>query len=285
MGAVAGLHFFNPVDRMELVEVVRTEACEEDVIRRLLEFVRSLGKTPIVTSDKPGFLVNRVLFPYLGEAVRMVSEGHSAAQLDRELCRFGMPMGPLELIDQVGVDIASHVAKSLGDVQPDSIASANLLQDMAGHGWLGKKANRGFYEYRDGKRHGENSAIVSGRRPKHPAYEFIDDGLTDVQRRLVYPILNEAVHCLDELVVSDAWIVDLGMVLGTGFAPMRGGPLRMIDTLGIRTVQHNLTGLMQLYGERFKPADGIQRLSRSKALFFERSVSTDLNPQLAPSSS
>ena len=92
-------------------------------------------------------------------------------------------------------------------------------------------------------------------------------------------------HCLDELVVSDAWIVDLGMVLGTGFAPMRGGPLRMIDTLGIRTVQHNLTGLMQLYGERFKPADGIQRLSRSKALFFERSVSTDLNPQLAPSSS
>lgn len=273
MGSVAGLHFFNPVDRMELVEVVRTEACEEHVVQRLLEFVRLLGKTPIVTSDKPGFLVNRVLFPYLGEAVRMVSEGHRPRQVDRELVRFGMPMGPLELIDQVGVDIASHVANSLAEVQPEATAAAQLLANMAGQGWLGKKSNRGFYEYRDGKRLGENSLVIAAHRPSHPSYEFVNDGLSDVQRRLVYPILNEAVHCLDEFVVSDAWVVNLGMVLGTGFAPMHGGPLRLIDSLGVRTVQHNLTGLTQLYGERFKPADGLQRLSRSKGRFFGDLVS------------
>jgi 3-hydroxyacyl-CoA dehydrogenase/enoyl-CoA hydratase/carnithine racemase len=280
LGQVAGLHFFNPVDRMELVEVVRTEASDEQTIKRLLEFVKSLGKTPIVTSDKPGFLVNRVLFPYLGEAVRMVSEGYSIQSIDRELRSFGMPMGPLELLDQVGIDIASHVAQSLAVVQPDAGVPAGLLSEMASTGWLGKKSKLGFYDYR-GKRSRPNGHFTSLPRSLPGTYSFIDDQMTPTQRRLVYAMLNEAVHCLDEQVVSEPWMVDLGMVLGTGFAPMHGGPLRLIDSLGLLTVQHNMLGLAQLHGPRFAPADGINRLTRSRGQFLKQPAVT--LPQPAPS--
>jgi 3-hydroxyacyl-CoA dehydrogenase/enoyl-CoA hydratase/3-hydroxybutyryl-CoA epimerase len=251
-----------------LVEVVRTEATSEHTLQLLLEFVKKLGKTPIVTSDKPGFLVNRILFPYLGEAVRMVSSGFSIAQIDSELRTFGMPMGPLELLDQVGIDIASHVARSLMDILPDTQLPADFLADMAGRGLLGKKSKLGFYDYRSGKQPTPNSDIVHRPCSTTPYYEFLDDGLTNVQRRLVYALLNEAVHCLDEQVVAEPWMVDMGMVLGTGFAPMLGGPLRLIDSLGIATVRHNMSGLAQMYGERFKPADGIERLARNKSRFF-----------------
>ncbi len=280
LGQVAGLHFFNPVDRMELVEVVRTEASDEPTIKRLLEFVKSLGKTPIVTSDKPGFLVNRVLFPYLGEAVRMVSEGYSIREIDRELRSFGMPMGPLELLDQVGIDIARHVAQSLAVVQPDAAVPDGLLSEMASTGWLGKKTKLGFYDYR-GKRSCPNGHFAPLHRPMPLNYSFIDDQLTPTQRRLVYAMLNEAVHCLDEQVVAEPWMVDLGMVLGTGFAPMHGGPLRLIDSLGLLTVQHNMLGLAQRHGTRFTPADGINRLTRSRGQFLKQPPVAP--PQPAPS--
>ncbi|MEZ6134662.1 MAG: 3-hydroxyacyl-CoA dehydrogenase NAD-binding domain-containing protein [Pirellulaceae bacterium] len=283
-GQVAGLHFFNPVDKMDLVEVVRTEATSEETLQSLLEFVKRLGKTPIVTSDKPGFLVNRILFPYLGEAVRMVASGFSIAQIDDELRRFGMPMGPLELLDQVGIDIASHVACALTDILPDSQVPADFLADMAGRGLLGKKSKLGFYDYRSGKLPTPNGDIVHRPCSTTPHYEFLEDGLSNVQRRLIYALLNEAVHCLDEQVVAEPWMVDLGMVLGTGFAPLHGGPLRLIDSLGIATVQHNMTGLAQVYGDRFKPADGIDRVARNKSRFLSDggSMMQDVNKHHQP---
>lgn len=263
----AGLHFFNPVERMELVEVVRTEATDENHLAPLLEFVRALGKTPIVTSDKPGFLVNRVLFPYLGEAVRMVSEGYDIPQIDQQMKRFGMPMGPLKLIDQVGVDIAAHVAQSLSAIQPEADVPSRLLSHMADRGWLGMKAERGFYCYENASGNETNPRIPRDALTPPLGLEFRRDGMTSTQRRMVYAILNEAVHCLDEFVVAEPWMVDLGMVLGTGFAPMYGGPLRLIDLLGPPVVLHNMQTLAVAYGRRFDPADGLVRAVRRKETF------------------
>ncbi len=272
---VAGFHFFNPVDRMELVEVVRTEMTDDATVVRLLELARQLGKTPIVTSDKPGFLVNRVLFPYLGEAVRMVADGFAVARIDRELKDFGMPMGPLELIDQVGVDIASHVASGLRKIQLDADVPAAYLADMADRKWLGKKSRVGFYLW--GKRQQPNPELIqgSGQVPRLGDFEF--DGLTDIQRRLIYPLVNEAIHCLDEQVVAQPWMVDLGLVLGTGFAPHRGGPLRMADGIGAARLLHNMRNLEQSLGRRFAAADGLlSRASRGTRFFVPSSVSDPL---------
>lgn len=264
---VVGLHFFNPVDRMDLVEIVRTESASESTIARALEFVHTLGKTPVITSDKPGFLVNRILFPYLGEAIRMVSEGYDLRQMDREIRRFGMPMGPLELMDQIGIDIVHHVAQSQAELQSDAAIPMDLLSHMVDRGWLGKKSLTGFYRYDDTGKPQLNELIPRDAIAPPVAMVFQDDGLTDIQRRLVYPILNEAIRCLDEMVVTDAWMVDLAMVLGTGFAPHRGGPLHVVDQIGASIVQNNMKHLQEHYGERFQPADGLEFKIRRRESF------------------
>lgn len=271
----AGLHFFNPVERMDLVEVVRTESTNEFTVARLLEFVRALGKTPVVTSDKPGFLVNRILFPYLGEAVRLMSQGGDAVQIDRQMLRFGMPMGPLALMDQVGVDIAAHVADSLNGHAVEADGSVPLLAEMVHKGWLGKKSGQGFYLYGKNVDSNTPNPWLSRSAVAPPVgLDFQRDGMTNTQRQLVYPMLNEAVHCLDELVASESWMVDLSMVLGTGFAPMHGGPLRLIDTLGAPTVLHNMRTLQSAHGDRFAPADGLLRAVRRSECFFSTSSTT-----------
>ncbi len=270
----AGLHFFNPVQRMDLVEIVRTEAASDRTVAALLAFVKSLGKTPIVTSDKPGFLVNRVLFPYLGEAVRMVATGFDAEQIDRQMRDFGMPMGPLQLLDQVGVDIAYHVAQSLVSIQADEELPTKLLARMVEKGWLGKKSGCGFYRYEESGKTLANEQLPREAVAPPVGRDFERDSLTAVQRRLVYPMLNEAVHCLDELVVTEPWMVDLAMVLGTGFAPMHGGPLRLIDKLGPATVLHNMQSLAETFGKRFAPADGLIRAVRRKETFCSRTAAS-----------
>ncbi len=151
---VAGLHFFNPVHRMELVEVVRAEKTDDLTIARLVGFVKAMGKTPIVTTDSPGFLVNRVLFPYLGEAVLMVTEGFGIEQIDKEIRQFGMPMGPLELLDQVGLDVAHHVASSLMEKMPEVRPVVDQFAGLLDRGYLGKKSGSGFYRYPKGKKTG-----------------------------------------------------------------------------------------------------------------------------------
>ncbi len=273
---VAGLHFFNPVHRMELVEVVRGAVTNDDTITRLVAFVRSLGKTPIVTKDSPGFLVNRVLFPYLGEAVLMIGEGYSPAEIDRELRRFGMPMGPLELIDQVGVDIAKHVASSLGHVIEGLDPVVDVLTDMVQRGDIGKKAGSGFYRYQDGKSIPHKVAALSSPVCLEPDDGFANDGLSTIQRRLVYPMLREAVLCKEQQIVREDWMIDLAMVLATGFAPHRGGPLRVIDGIGVKLVHENLKRLQTVHGNRFSPPELIAAMSAADQRFYvrERSLST-----------
>jgi len=260
-GQVAGLHFFNPVHSMELVEIAAAPQTAPETIARLVSLVRVLGKTPIVTQDSPGMVVNRVLFPYLGEAVRMVGEGYETGLIDRELRRFGMPMGPLELLDQVGIDVALHVARSLRDVLADADAVAQPLTAMAAQQHLGKKSGRGFYHYRQGKKRkpaelppGVQRESGRGRGQDGEAdLAFLPDSLTPIQRRLVYPMLIEAARCWELRIVDHGWAVDLAMVLGTGFAPHRGGPLHLIEAMGREVVTTNLTQLAAVHGERFKP--------------------------------
>jgi len=253
---MAGLHFFNPVHRMELVEVVRGEQTSDRTIAKLVALVRALGKTPIVTSDSPGFLVNRVLFPYLGEAVAMVGEGYDVRDIDRHMKRFGMPMGPCELLDQVGLDVALHVARSLSatlaGVQP-VIAQLSTLTDQ---GHFGVKSGKGFYTYVAGKR--TKPTVVNAAGAVQQAHDdFAGDGLTNTSRRLVYPMLREAICALEERVVQEAWAVDLAMVLGTGFSPHLGGPLHLVDSLGHESVLQNLERLQALHGERFTPPNSL----------------------------
>jgi 3-hydroxyacyl-CoA dehydrogenase/enoyl-CoA hydratase/3-hydroxybutyryl-CoA epimerase len=287
---IAGLHFFNPVHRMDLVEIVKTDQTSATTLGQLVSFVKSLGKTPVVTADSPGFLVNRVLFPYLAEGIRMVCAGYDPRKIDREMREFGMPMGPLELLDQVGLDVAWHVAKSLPNEDGVNDTAPRLLDCLVQGGDLGKKSasvhsettgdhrgrnklarismlTRGFYEYRDGKKLGVSPRIaehVRGLMHGHAgdgdpllAVDFFTDGLTLIQRRLVYSLLNESVKCLDENVVAEAWMVDLAMVLGTGYAPFRGGPLSTIDQMGAEKVFSNMQLLHRSLGERFRPASGL----------------------------
>ena len=266
-GRFGGLHFFNPVHRMELVEVVRGKRTSDETIARLVSFVRALGKTPVVTSDSPGFLVNRVLFPYLGEAVLMVREGFDVATIDKELRRFGMPMGPLELLDQVGIDVAQHVAVSLSSILQGLDAVPDTLSEMVAKGQLGKKSGVGFYHYSKGKRGKPSSTNVASSPATTPS--FSDDGLTAIQRRLVYPMLMESIRCLEEKVVAQPWAIDLAMVLGTGFAPHRGGPLHVIDQIGSGVLSANAAQLSKTCGPRFSPPERLVEMAKTNSRFFE----------------
>ncbi|WP_417745270.1 3-hydroxyacyl-CoA dehydrogenase NAD-binding domain-containing protein [Rosistilla oblonga] len=268
---VAGLHFFNPVHRMELVEVVRASETSDAVIDELVQFVRSLGKTPIVTTDTPGFLVNRILFPYIGEAIQMICDGVATETIDREARRFGMPMGPLELLDQVGLDVAYHVSGALDSVLRDNERVVKLFGEMVTRGWIGRKSGQGFYRY-DGQRRAAPTPmqpIIDGvPTTMVPHLDMAHDGLNDAQRRQIYPLINESVKCLQQRVVAEAWMVDLAMVLGTGFAPFRGGPLSLGEQIGWKTVARNMKALEVMYGIRFEPATRLDELAATGGTLF-----------------
>jgi 3-hydroxyacyl-CoA dehydrogenase/enoyl-CoA hydratase/3-hydroxybutyryl-CoA epimerase len=264
---VAGLHFFNPVHRMHLVEVVRGRATDDETVATLVELVRKLGKVPVVVADSPGFLVNRVLFPYLDEAVRLVLEGVPGHMVDAEAVLFGMPMGPLELLDQVGIDVAADVVVTFAPFRSEPGPTPGRFAAMVREGSIGKKAGRGFYEYADGKR-GKPTKWAMPPNPRPTSRDGENGGLTDLQRRLVYPIINEAAKCLESGVVSEAWVVDLAMVLGTGFAPFRGGPLRTAESVGVGNVVRELDELRRVHGDRFEPASLLRSMVAENRGFY-----------------
>ncbi len=266
-GRVGGLHFFNPVHKMHLVEVIRGQATDDDTIATLVELVRRLGKVPIVVADSPGFLVNRILFPYMDEAVRLVTEGIPGEVVDKEAVRFGMPMGPLELLDQVGIDVAADVAGTLGKMRNEPGPTPERLASMAKEGSTGQKSGRGFYTYEGGKRGKATHWAIPSTVQSSPASNSDATGLTAIQRRLVYPMINEAAKCL-EGVVREAWAVDLGMVLGTGFAPFRGGPLHVADAVGIPLLVSGLDELSRSAGNRYEPCTLLRSMAADQKMFF-----------------
>lgn len=254
-GRVYGLHFFNPVHRMPLVEVVRPTHAADRTLATLIDFAKKLGKTPVVTADRPGFVVNRILFPYLDEAVRLAREGLDTLEIDRAITRFGMPMGPLELLDTVGLDVAAHVAESLAVASGHDSPTRETLAAMVAQGRLGKKLGGGFYDYEHGKPRGSldlsELSLLAGDNP-----EPLTLGLSrrDVEHRVVLRLVNEAAHVLEEGIVDQPWKIDLAMVLGTGFAPFTGGPLSLAATWGYRGIVQELTQLSAMYGPRFTPS-------------------------------
>jgi 3-hydroxyacyl-CoA dehydrogenase/enoyl-CoA hydratase/3-hydroxybutyryl-CoA epimerase len=239
-GRFLGLHFFNPVAKMRLVEVVAAAGTEPGAVARALAFVGAVGRLPLPVRSGPGFLVNRVLVPYLMEALALVEEGLDPAAVDRAAVAFGMPMGPVLLADTVGLDICLAVARVLGGAVPAR------LEAMVAAGRLGRKTGQGFYRYRAGR-------PVLSRGPEPPP-----EG--PVEQRLVLRLLNEAVACLREQVVADEDLLDAGILFGTGFAPFRGGPLRHNRQAGITEQERRLRALELRLGARFAPDPGWSRL-------------------------
>jgi 3-hydroxyacyl-CoA dehydrogenase/enoyl-CoA hydratase/3-hydroxybutyryl-CoA epimerase len=218
-GRLVGIHFFNPVPQMPLVEVVRGPGSREDVVRQGCSFVTAIGKFPLITKSTPGFLVNRVLGPYMFGAIRRLEDGEAKEKIDAAAEKFGMPMGPVELADTVGLDICAHVAEVLGNPAPPESQLARLVAA----GKLGKKTGAGFYEWTNGK-------PQKAPKPKEPQAGFDEAELERLGDELVKPLIDECEKCLAEGVVADADHVDAGVIFGTGFAPFRGGPLHYRKT-------------------------------------------------------
>jgi len=238
-GRLFGLHFFNPVAKMMLVEIIRSRETRADIVEDALAFTRKLDKLPLPCRSSPGFVVNRILMPYMTEAMLAADEGVPLALIDRTAVKFGMPMGPIELADTVGLDVAAHVGRILADAfgMPVPKGTAELLAKRH----LGRKSGRGYYEWRDGR------AVKPEAQGRAPG---------DLEDRLVLQYLNEAVRCLREGVVEDADLLDAGMIFGTGFAPFRGGPLHYARARGVAAITARLEELAAKHGPRFRPDSG-----------------------------
>jgi len=256
------MHFFNPPSIMPLVEIIPGTATSPETVHRAASLALHLGKTPIVVRDCPGFLVNRLLMPYLNESVRLVEEGADFGMVDRLLEDFGMPMGPFALLDEIGIDVATHVAAILGRAFADRMEPVSLLSSVAiAGGLLGKKSGQGFYLY------GRQRPAGPGRRanpmirhllpaPSSNALPF------DIVHRPLLAMLNEAARVLEERVVSSPGELDLALVLGTGFPPFRGGLLRWAEEeLEIRRACELLEIYARTFGSRFAPAPLLDRLA------------------------
>jgi 3-hydroxyacyl-CoA dehydrogenase/enoyl-CoA hydratase/3-hydroxybutyryl-CoA epimerase len=258
---VVGVHFFNPVHRMQLVEVVRGSRTSEEVLAKALQFVKSIGKLPVLVKNSPGFLVNRILLPYMVEAIRIFGEGHSVDAIDRTMLEFGMPMGPLRLTDEVGLEVSLHVGSDLAARVPHLPPLNNVLLRMTQKGWLGKNSKKGFYVYRE-KSETPNPELKELQPSIEPANA---DQISD---RLVFIMVNEAARVLEEQVVTDPADVDFGMIMGTGWAPFRGGPLKYADSIGISTVVSRLNHLAGKFGEHFKPCALLSDMVNRGGTFF-----------------
>jgi 3-hydroxyacyl-CoA dehydrogenase/enoyl-CoA hydratase/3-hydroxybutyryl-CoA epimerase len=255
---MAGFHFFNPVDRMPLIEVIRGKATDSKTVASFVALAKRLGKTPVVVSDGPGFLVNRILGPYLNEAGHLLMETGDIEGIDRALLSFGMPMGPLRLLDEVGIDVADKAGKVLAKAYGDRAAPAGVVEKLVSAGRLGKKTSKGLYLH-DGKKVTPDPQTLSLLGIDHRKSVRTEE----VVERCIYLMVSEAVRCLDEGVVKSPGELDLAMVMGIGFPPFRGGLLRYADAVGLKTIVDGLERLRDRLGARFEPPEGLVGRARS----------------------
>jgi 3-hydroxyacyl-CoA dehydrogenase / enoyl-CoA hydratase / 3-hydroxybutyryl-CoA epimerase / enoyl-CoA isomerase len=263
-----GMHFFHPVDRMELVEVIRGAKTNDETVATIVALARRIRKTPIVVRDCPGFLVNRILFPYMSEALVLLTEGASMDAIDRAATAFGMPMGPIALEDLVGLDTALYAGMVMLKAYADRAVPTPLLEDLVKAGRLGKKSGAGFRRF-----------VGKGGRPEaDPAFDtFLEKRRTDrrtisdqeITDRLFLIMLLEASRTLEEGIVREPADVDMGLILGTGFPPFRGGILRWADTEGAAKILERLA-LYQALGKRFEPTESLKRLAETVSMFYPR---------------
>lgn len=257
---VIGLHFFNPVSKMPLVEVVRTGHSDAAALRMGVELASRLGKTPILVADGPGFLVNRVLIPYLAEALMMASEGSSIVDMDREMKVWGMPMGPFELLDQVGLDVAMSILDSLSASFGEHVLVPEGIHEIVERGWLGRKSGCGFYKYgRKGRPHLNEG--MAAMLTKSGEGGTLDSNTT--RARLILPMVNEAARLLVEGVTDSADTIDLASVLGLGLAPFRGGLVHFAEVEGLDHIVEQMDQLGNRCGTRFSPCPELRTIAES----------------------
>jgi 3-hydroxyacyl-CoA dehydrogenase/enoyl-CoA hydratase/3-hydroxybutyryl-CoA epimerase len=237
---LVGVHFFNPVAMMPLVEIVASEATSEQSLQQAIAFTQHIGKLPLPVKSSPGFLVNRILMPYLTEAFMLYDEGVAPEAIDKAATDFGMPMGPVELADTVGLDICQSVAENLSAAYDFEVPAG--LSRFVDNKHLGKKSGRGFYTYKNGKPVQDKDADLGDQKT--------------IQNRLVYRLLNEAAACLQEGIVADRDLLDAGIIFGTGFAPFRGGPTNYSLNQGVDAIVASMQEFQSNFGERFQPSAG-----------------------------
>ncbi len=269
-GRLGGLHFFNPVHRMELVEVIRGAHTDPEIVRALLEFARRIGKRAILCKDSPGFLVNRILVPYLVEAASLWMAGYHVDEIDDAMLAFGMPMGPMRLMDEIGLDVAAHVANELEFRLPHLGSPPDLLDQMVDMNLHGRKTGAGFYVYKwkSSPKPTPNLGLESLRSGAKSLSARELSRKEDLIDRMTLVMMNEAARCLEEGVVDYPEDVDFGMVSGAGWAPFRGGPLRHADSQGLSQVLTRLERLRRKEGNRFRPCGLLLDLTRGGHCFY-----------------
>jgi 3-hydroxyacyl-CoA dehydrogenase / enoyl-CoA hydratase / 3-hydroxybutyryl-CoA epimerase len=264
-----GIHFFSPVDKMNLVEIIRGKATGDVAVAKALDFVRQIRKTPIVVNDARFFYANRCIIPYINEGIRMVAEGVEPALIENAAKLVGMPLGPLQLVDETSIDLGVKIAKAtkaaMGADYPDE-AVDHILFWMADQGRLGKKANAGFYGYSD---KGERLGLWEGLELKY-ALDKVQPSLTDVQHRLLFAQVLEAVRALEEGVLTDIREGDVGAILGWGFAPWSGGPFSWLDIIGAGRALDICRGLTAQFGPRFHAPALLREMAEKGETFYGR---------------
>jgi 3-hydroxyacyl-CoA dehydrogenase/enoyl-CoA hydratase/3-hydroxybutyryl-CoA epimerase len=263
----AGMHFFNPVHKMPLVEVIRGKQSSDHAVSQVFQFSKQIGKFPIVVKDSPGFLVNRLLMPYLTEAAIMVSDGVRIEEMDPAMLKFGMPMGPIELVDEVGLDVGDKVGHILHDAFGERMSTPKTFEKLLELKRLGKKSGAGFYKY-------EGSADKKQKVFDPEIYSILGVipesnkvSADEIVQRCVYSMVNEAARCLEEKVIETPQDVDLAMIMGTGFPPFRGGLLRYADSVGLSNIVSALEELQRKYGMRFAPSDALKKFAQKGSFY------------------
>jgi 3-hydroxyacyl-CoA dehydrogenase/enoyl-CoA hydratase/carnithine racemase len=263
-----GIHFFNPVRKMRLVEVIRGAETSDETVATAVAYAKRLGKSPIVVNDGPGFLVNRLLLPYMNEALELLTEGAEISAIERAAKNFGMPMGPITLYDMVGLDTAFYAGRTMWEAYPDRITASPILPALVKAGRLGQKSGRGFFRH-DGKKgraqpDPELAAFIEPYMKGKPQ----DFDKRELESRLFLPMLLEATRVLEERIVRDVRDVDLGLIFGIGFPPFRGGLLFWADTLGAAEIIERLKPLQSL-GERMRPTALLEQMAAEGRKFYD----------------
>ncbi|WP_341213540.1 3-hydroxyacyl-CoA dehydrogenase family protein, partial [uncultured Limimaricola sp.] len=264
-----GIHFFSPVDKMMLVEIIKGEKTGDVAVAKALDFTRQIRKTPIVVNDARFFYANRCIIPYINEGIRMVAEGVEPALIENAARLVGMPLGPLQLVDETSIDLGVKIAKAtkaaMGDAYPDA-AVDEVLFWMADQGRMGRKSKSGFYAYDD---KGQRTGLWEGLSERYAVSEEQPD-LVEVQQRLLFAQVLEAVRAFEDGVLTDIREGDVAAILGWGFAPWSGGPFSWLDMIGAGFAAERCDALTAKHGDRFACPALLRKMAQSGASFYDR---------------
>jgi len=268
---VLGMHFFSPVPKMPLLEVIATPRTTKEATVTAVAYGKNLGKTVIVVNDGPGFYTTRTLSAYMNEAGRLLDEGAAIDAIDKALVDFGFPVGPITLLDEVGIDVGGKVGLVLAEALGIRMSPSEAMRRVVTAGRLGRKGRSGFYKYdASGKKGDVDNSIyqVIGAGARANAGQHVDIPSDEMVRRCVLAMVNEAALCLQEGILRNVRDGDVGAVFGIGFPPFRGGPFRYADTLGVATVVRQLQELNNRYSPRFVPADVLVEMAKTGRTFY-----------------